>query len=691
LVEEHGRVLNGRYRLGEVLGEGGMAVVYRGHDLLLNRPVAIKILREQYAADANFLRRFEREAQSAAAFSHPNIVNIYDVGTDGDQHYIVMEYIRGPSLKELIRRQGPFSVDGAIFVIGQVASALDYAHARGLVHRDIKPQNILVDREGNAKVVDFGIAKGARDVNLTEAGTGMGTVHYVSPEQARGEPATPASDLYSTGVVLFEMLTKRLPFEADTPVGVAMHHVNTPPPAPSSINPNVAPEVDAIVLRALAKEPAERYPSGGQLAAALRHWDMPAAARPHATTHSQRTVQHERPGVYVPAGGDTRPPRAVEPRPEAGERYARAGGGTRTVNAPRGGAATIQVPGQRVPPRAYAGPPRVAAPPRQRTGYAYDMERATRDELGCATWLIGAAILLGILALVAVAFRLGPGIFATEADVDPTATSDVAIGLPTATSAPRATATTPAATATATAPAATSTATAVTPSPTATAGPPTPTVTPEVLVGIVPDLIHDSVSQAEAEVAGRWSLTVLEEASDSVDEGLVIRQEPVPGLELALGETVTIVLSSGPDLVFIPDVRALHADDAQAQLEDLGFFVERVQEPSVDYAEGTVIRTEPSDAAPFGSTVAMYVSLGDVAIVPGVYAMSLDEAIATLEDAGLVVGDTIGLSCDEVLNGDPNFDCDTFPDQGVVALSHARGQIVPSGTPIDIAYYDASL
>ncbi|MCC6935574.1 MAG: serine/threonine protein kinase, partial [Thermomicrobiales bacterium] len=188
-----------------------MAVVYRAQDLLLHRAVAVKVLRRQYASDANFLHRFEREAQAAAGFSHPNIVNVYDVGTDGDRHYIVMEYIRGPSLKDLIRRQGPFSVEGAVFVIGQVASALDYAHQRQLVHRDIKPQNILVDRDGNAKVVDFGIAKGAQDVNLTEAGTGMGTVHYVSPEQARGEPATSASDLYSTGVVLFEMLTKRLP------------------------------------------------------------------------------------------------------------------------------------------------------------------------------------------------------------------------------------------------------------------------------------------------------------------------------------------------------------------------------------------------------------------------------------------------------------------------------------------------
>ena len=170
-------------------------------------------------------------------------------------------------------------MDGAVFIISQVASALDYAHQRGLIHRDVKPQNILVDREGNAKVVDFGIAKGMRDVNLTEAGTGMGTVHYVSPEQARGEPATPQSDLYSTGVVLYEMLTKRLPFEADTPVGVAMQHVNTPPPRPSTYNQAIPPDVEGIVLRALAKEPHDRFPSGGALSNALRNWDAPPLPR----------------------------------------------------------------------------------------------------------------------------------------------------------------------------------------------------------------------------------------------------------------------------------------------------------------------------------------------------------------------------------------------------------------------------
>jgi serine/threonine-protein kinase len=392
-------VLNGRYRLGEVLGEGGMAVVYRAQDVLLNRPVAVKILRAQYAADESFLRRFEREAQSAAGFSHPNIVNVYDVGTDGNQHYIVMEYIRGPSLKELIRRQGPFSVDGAIFIIGQVTSALDYAHHRGLIHRDIKPQNILVDRDGNAKVVDFGIAKGMRDVNLTEAGTGMGTVHYVSPEQAQGEPAGPASDLYSTGVVLFEMLTKRLPFEADTPVGVAMQHVNSPPPPPSTFNPRIPPEVDAIVLRSLAKEPAERFPSGAALATALRHWDM---LPPSHMPYDDPARPPARDTTALPPRVRTAPPPPPRNQPRPERRPASGQPRQRT------GRMTT------VPPVRGAGGARAAAPPYRTAA------RSNRDDLGCVTWLIGSAILLGIVGLVVLAFKLGPGAFSDDAE--PTAT-----------------------------------------------------------------------------------------------------------------------------------------------------------------------------------------------------------------------------------------------------------------------------
>jgi serine/threonine-protein kinase len=654
------QVLNGRYRLGDVLGEGGMAVVHRALDLLLNRTVAVKILRTQYATDAGFLKRFDREAQAAASFSHPNIVNVYDVGTDGDQHYIVMEYIRGPSLKELIRRQGPFSVDGAIFVIGQVASALDYAHARGLVHRDIKSQNILVDRDGNAKVVDFGIAKGARDVNLTEAGTGMGTVHYVSPEQAQGEPATPVSDLYSTGVVLFEMLTKRLPFEADTPVAVAMQHVNTPPPPPSTLNASIPPAVDAIVLKALAKDPAERYPSGAALAAALRHWDMPAVVRA-SYAGATRGVQGSAPDSgtrTLPVDrARTMPPPAPASRP--------------VPSLPRQRTGTVKPPpsGTRPPART-----RAAYPP---------ADRAYRDDVGCVTWLIGSAILLGLIGLVALAFRIGPGVFATESNAGETPTT--AAALATATSEVTATVTAAAPTATATQPAPNPTATSTaTPSPTAT-----------VASGAVPSLLNLTMAQAQELIGDRWQFVLVEENNNAVSAGVIFRQTPEGGSQLPLGQTVTAVVSKGPVLVTIPPLAATNADDARDALEGLGFDVEEVDEPSAEVPQGDVIRTEPADAAPAGSTVTLFVSTGpgedDLVVVPYVYSEDVDDAVDTLEDVGLVVANVAPLSCDQIVALYPDFDCAGFPDDGVVTSTLAWGSEVPRGSPIDITYYDADL
>ena len=197
---EHTTV-SSRYRIDARIGDGGMAEVYLGHDLLLNRPVAVKMLREQFARDASVRLRFEREAQAAANFAHPHIVEVYDVGEHHGLPYIVMEYLKGETLKQVIDEEGPFDADDVSALLEQIGSALDYAHARGVVHRDVKPQNILVDGDGLAKVADFGIAKAITDSNLTETGTGIGTVHYLSPEQANGLMATPSSDIYSLGVV----------------------------------------------------------------------------------------------------------------------------------------------------------------------------------------------------------------------------------------------------------------------------------------------------------------------------------------------------------------------------------------------------------------------------------------------------------------------------------------------------------
>lgn len=265
-------LIKGRYRVGRRLGDGGMAIVYLGHDLLLGRDVAIKTLRPQFAADQGFRVRFEREARAAASLSHPNIIDVYDVGEEYGNPFIVMELVRGQTLREIIVADAPFHPDDVAELLGQLGAALDHAHARGYVHRDIKPGNILVDVLGRARVVDFGIAKGLTDADLTEQGSGLGTVGYLSPEQAEGLMATPASDVYSAGVVAYEMLTGELPFRAETPVGVAMRHVNDPAPPPSRVATGLSRQVDAVVLRALAKDPTRRWPSVVAFSQALRGW-----------------------------------------------------------------------------------------------------------------------------------------------------------------------------------------------------------------------------------------------------------------------------------------------------------------------------------------------------------------------------------------------------------------------------------
>jgi len=247
-----------------------MATVYRALDTRLGRTVAVKILHPEYARDEPFVQRFTQEAEFAASLgSHPNIVAIYDVGEDGPIHYMVMELVEGRNLKEMIRERAPFSVAEGFAIGSQVASALAFAHGRGLVHRDVKPQNIMVTNDGVAKVTDFGIARSLSTIQLTRTGMVMGTVHYFSPEQAQGKPVTPSSDIYALGVILYEMLTGHLPFDAETPIGVAMQHLHSEPPSPWDYNPELPARAVGVVMRALEKDPERRYRDAGEFASAL--------------------------------------------------------------------------------------------------------------------------------------------------------------------------------------------------------------------------------------------------------------------------------------------------------------------------------------------------------------------------------------------------------------------------------------
>jgi eukaryotic-like serine/threonine-protein kinase len=274
------RVLNERYEIDEPLGRGGMAQVFRATDRVLGRPVAVKVLDRKYKDDAKFVTRFRREAQSAAGINHPNVVSVYDTGSEDGLHYIVMEYVDGDTLADLLRREGPLTPGRAVAIGEPVARALEAAHEKGMVHRDVKPGNIMVDRSGTVKVVDFGIARAAADDTLTQTGTVLGTAAYLSPEQAQGETVDARSDVYSLGCVLYEMLTGRPPFTAESTLAVAYKHVREDPVPPSQLNPDVPPELDAVAMTALAKDPAARYPSGGAMREALSAaatGEMPAA------------------------------------------------------------------------------------------------------------------------------------------------------------------------------------------------------------------------------------------------------------------------------------------------------------------------------------------------------------------------------------------------------------------------------
>ena len=267
-----GKILGNRYEIIQKIGNGGMAIVYKARDLTLNRYVAVKVLRDEFTTDEEFIKRFETEAQSAARLIHPNIVSIYDVGVDNNlTYYIVMELIQGKTLKEIIiQEQGPLPWKWSINVSIQIASALEMAHKNNIIHRDIKPHNIIITEDGVAKVTDFGIAKAVSNSTITAFGKTIGSVHYFSPEHARGGYTDAKSDIYSLGVVMYEMVTGRVPFDADTPVSIALKHMQEEPVEPKEINPNIPDAVNKIIMKALQKEPALRYQTATEMLQDLR-------------------------------------------------------------------------------------------------------------------------------------------------------------------------------------------------------------------------------------------------------------------------------------------------------------------------------------------------------------------------------------------------------------------------------------
>lgn len=260
-----GKRLDGRYEIQEIVGVGGMSVVYKAHDEIDDRTVAIKVLKEELLESEEFRRRFKNESKAIAVMDHPNIVKVYDVGLGDRVQYIVEEYIDGITLKEYIEQQGVLPWKDALYFATQILCALQHAHDKGIVHRDIKPQNIMLLKDGTIKVTDFGIARFARSEQRTMTDKAIGSVHYISPEQAKGEATDAKSDLYSVGVLLYEMLTGKLPFDADSAVSVAIMQLQNEPIKPSSLNPDIPEGLEEITLRAMQKNPAERYQSAAEM------------------------------------------------------------------------------------------------------------------------------------------------------------------------------------------------------------------------------------------------------------------------------------------------------------------------------------------------------------------------------------------------------------------------------------------
>ncbi len=622
--ERRGTIFAGRYRLERKLGGGGMADVWLAEDQELGRKVAIKILHDRYANDTQFVERFRREATHAAGLSHPNVVSIFDRGEVEGSYFIVMEYVEGRTLKELIVTRGPCPVPVAISYVRQVLAALRYAHRNGIVHRDIKPHNVLVDHEGRVKVADFGIAR-AGSSQMTEAGSIIGTAQYLSPEQARGAPVDESSDLYSTGIVLFELVTGKVPFTGETPVEIAMKHLSQVPPAPSSIRPEVPHDLDLVVLRALAKEPADRYRSAKEMDRDLELVGRGDAVGPETEEAATMVLR-----------GESTAATTVQPR-AAGyggdERY-----------------------------RAYEGQVKTG-----RAWWPWLLAAAAAIALGIGVWLLYDNIRDQIDANEPVAVNIYTGILEKKAValINDDGFEDNVRRLPNADVQP-------------------GYVYEQQPEP-GTKQPRGSIVTILVSSGkpkvTVPSLVGKSRDAAVAELTRLRLDPQVVQVSSSQPANVVTAQNPKPGVVVVSGSSVRINVSSGPKPVAVPSVVGQSYDSAAAQLQSAGFTVGRVDVDS-DQPAGQVVDQSPpgNSTASKGSSVTLSVSKGPTTVtVPDVSLQTGPDARATLRAAGFRVAVVRQDTDDESLDGlvmsqDPAGNTQADP-KSVVTLT--IGQFVP--------------
>lgn len=682
-----GMLLERRYRIDALIARGGMSSVYLGMDLRLDRPVAVKVMDPRFSADPQFLARLEFEARSVARLKDPGLVAVYDQGADGDYAFLVMELVQGGTLRELLRERGPMPPHAVTAVTAPVLGALGSAHRAGLVHRDVKPENVLISDDGEVKVVDFGLVRAIAAAGITSNSVILGTAAYLSPEQVESASADARSDVYSTGILVFEMLTGRTPFTGDTALGLAYQRLNNDVAAPSSLIPGVPPEFDEFVLTATARNPEHRYRDGHHMRDVLTEiaadLELPAFTVPAPTRSAERDTmvafrdRQQRPPVGTPGDPDLTDPLAAHAAP-AGPQHQGGRNPTRVQTLPPDTRHQPPPPGPQQPQGPQGPPPPSAAMVSQAAAFADQRRKSRRTALIWVLVVILVAALLGVGG-----WWLGSGRFATVPQINgmdrvaaTEAIEDAGLGVddkPTFDN--------------------------DLPVDQVMSAEPAPGTRVSRFSDVklaysvgqpkVPDLSSgDPLSEVEDQLRKNTLVPKVtrQQYSNTAPKGSVVSLTPNSGTTVPVGSEVQITTSRGPEPIAVPDVSGRDQKDAIELLTSVKLKSGDVRkEFNADVDGGKVIGTDPAAGAPAepGSTVNLIVS--DAISVPDLSGKSPADARRTLQDAGLIPEDG-GTSTDgtakagTITSASPAFGARVDPRNPVVRIFVSDGVSVPDVT-----------